>query len=247
MRHAAPRLPRSLTVLLGILVVLGLSTVTACKRKSTAPAVPAGGSTHFTGTIAGASVSGSIKITVATASPSAYEGATRSEATVTATGSVVIGSDPEVPLTGTYDTSTHALSITGGGYTFVGTYTAGTISGTFTGPSAVSGGFTVQTDPNSTVAVYIGTFTSTSGGASGNFNLVVNGTVITGLAVATDGTEVPLNGTLTNGTDVSIVNPGNGAAPPLATGTLNTFDHTMSGTFDDSAGNSGNWAGALAQ
>jgi hypothetical protein len=246
------RSPYGLAVPAMILVAaLGLSGCSKDTKSVTAP--PAPSSTTFVGTMAGATVSGSVTTVIAAAVSAPQPGATgaqdvlggtSAQSQVGVTGTLVIAGGATVSLTGTYDTVSKALSVTGGGYTFTGTFASGIITGAFTGPSSVTGGFTLSPSANGSVKVYIGTFTSTSGGASGNFNLVSSGTTLTGLAVTTGGSEIPLNGTLTSGTNVSIVNPGYPSGPPLATGTLNTTTHVMSGLFNDQAGNSGNWTSA---
>jgi hypothetical protein len=233
---------------------LALSGCGKDKKSPTAPTPP--GSTTFVGTMAGANVSGMVTVTIAATVSEPQPGAARAQGllgagaaqgSVGVTGTLAIAGGATSSLTGTYDTVAKTLAVTGGGYNLGGTLASGVISGAFTGPSSATGGFTLSHNASGSVKVYIGTFTSTSGGDSGRFNLVSNGTVLTGLAVTTGGTQIPLNGTLTDGTAVSIVNPGNPSGPPLATGTLDTGTHVMSGQFDDGAGNSGNWTSTIAQ
>lgn len=226
-----------------LVAALGLSGCSKDKKSVTAPAAPS--STTFIGTMAGATVSGSVTTTIAAAVSAAQPGATSAQGAVAVTGEMDIAGGATVTLAGTYDTDTKVQAVTGGGYTLTGTLASGTITGGFTGPGSVTGAFTQTPGASNSVNVYIGTFTSTSGGDSGNFNLVAKGTILTGIAVTTSGTQIPLNGTLTGGTAVSIVNPGNPSGPALATGTLNTTTHVMSGQFNDGAGNSGNWTSAI--
>ena len=221
------------------------------KPATTAP-LTAGTST-FTGTMAGATVSGSVTTTIATstlliASGSPKAGAYSTQSTIDVTGTLVIAGGPTVTLAGTYDTETKTLVVTGGGYTFTGSFASGIMTGAFTGPAGVSGGFSLSPSTNGSVKVYIGTYTSTTGGNSGNFNLAVSGTTLNGLAVdSPGGNQTPLSGTLTSGTDISLVNPYNPTGPPLATGTLNTSTNVMTGVFDSGNGNSGTWTSALSQ
>ncbi len=207
-----------------------------------APHNPAPGSTSFTGTMAGSNVSGSMTITVATDTPK-QESAYGTLHEIEATGTLDVTGTGSIDLSGVYHTDEHHIIISGGGYTFTGTFANGVISGTFTGPGN-SGSFTCSVDGSGTVKVYCGTFTSTTGGPGGNFNIVVDGTTITGIAVTTTGDQIPLSGTLTNGTEISVVNPANPSGPPLATGNLETVGDTVSGTYDDQKGDSGTWSGA---
>ena len=110
-------------------------------------------------------------------------------------------------------------------------------------PSPATGTFVlVLANSASSVHAYCGTFTSTSGGESGIFDFVTQGTTVDGIAYTSGGTEIRLQGTLA-GTGLTIINPLN-PGPFLATGTLNNSNNTVSGTYDDSAGNQGTWAGA---
>jgi hypothetical protein len=91
------------------------------------------------------------------------------------------------------------------------------------------------------VTSYCGTFTSTSGGASGKWTLASRGNQVHGEMVDSAGNQLPLDGTMT-GSTVSIVNPLAPAGPPLATGTLS--GSTLTGTFNTGS-NSGNWTATL--
>ena len=205
---------------------------------------PGTGSTTYSGTIAGSTTSGSLTLTVATTTPAPQQAGYRASAIVTASGTLVLtGGGGTVNLTGNYDTGTHLIGVTGGGWTLDGGLTTFGMEGNYSGPGGVTGVFSVQTQGSgaNVVGVYVGTFTSTSGGTSGNFNFSIKGSVLHGNAVDANGTVVALDGQYTAETGgVTVVHPAGGA--PLATGTI-LPNGTASGTYDDRNGNSGNWSG----
>ncbi|HEY2825625.1 MAG TPA: hypothetical protein VGI83_08780, partial [Gemmatimonadales bacterium] len=89
------------------------------------------------------SASGSLSITISSASLSIVAGPEASVAdalaSVSVTGTLKITGGASIPLSGTYDTGTHALSLTGGGYAFSGTFASGVLSGTITTPGGGTG------------------------------------------------------------------------------------------------------------
>lgn len=144
-----------------------------------------------------------------------------------------------VTLTGSYNASTRAISASGGGYSFSGTYDGSAVaSGTFNGPNASAGSFTARKS-NGSARAFCGTFTSQTGSDNGIFNIAIDGAAISGTATTEDGTVLTLSGAL-SGNAISISHPNGGS---LATGTLN--GSSVSGTFDDRAGNRGTWTGAV--
>ena len=148
-----------------------------------------------------------------------------------------------IAITGTYSTSSKAFSATGGGYTFDGAYDGSSrLQGTFTGPSSVSGTFLTERATNGPKA-YCGTFTSTTAGDNGIFNVTLHGAILFGTSTADAGAVLPLDGTV-SGSGVTVVNPNAPTGPPLAIGTVSTDGSSVAGTFDDGAGNMGNWQGA---
>jgi len=147
-----------------------------------------------------------------------------------------------IAITGTYNTSSRAFSATGGGYTFDGAYDGSSrLQGTFTGPS-LSGTFLTERATNGPKA-YCGTFTSSTAGENGIFNVTLHGAILFGIATGDAGTVLPLDGTV-SGSDVTVVNPNAPTGPPLATGTVSTDGSMVAGDFDDGAGNMGTWEGA---
>jgi hypothetical protein len=170
--------------------------IIGCKKDDT-PTNPGGGSVTYIGTLANANETGSITLVFSAAPSKLSPRVSSGTATIiTVSGSIKIAG-VTINLTGTYNTDTDSLVVSGGGYTFAGTYSDGNISGGYTGPNG-SGSFTAEvSSEGSTIKVYCGTYHETSPDTSrhGRFNLVVKGTVITGI---TDG-GLGLGGTLIDG------------------------------------------------
>lgn len=147
----------------GLKLVAALSTlafVTACGSgmldASRPPVVtPSGGggggaTAAYTGAIADSLHRGALAITVSGAS--------------SASGLLTFVGGPTVPVTGSADSATSSITVTGSGYTLTGTTHSGTVQGTYTGPSG-SGFFAAAADTltQMTHASYCGTYTSTNG------------------------------------------------------------------------------------
>ncbi|MFN0156433.1 MAG: hypothetical protein ACKVRP_00005 [Bacteroidota bacterium] len=208
-------------------LVLGLA-IAGCKDDEGTTDPPTNQPVTYVGTIANGTESGSISMTVA---PSKSTGINSG---VTGTLTIVSPSDTTITLTGTFTTDT--LAVTGGAYAFDGTLAGGSISGDYTGPNG-PGQFSAQPSTNNSVTVYAGTYTSsTISGNFGTFNIVINGTVITGFSVDSgSGESTTLTGTLT-GNNISILGG-------LAVGTL--AGTTVSGTYNNGSGDQGTWSGEL--
>lgn len=248
MHPSSSRSRRPFVATLSTLVALAALALAGCSNDNNAlvnPGGGGGGSTTYDGTISGPTTSGTLTVTVAISNPAPQPGPARARGTVTATGTLVISGGGTVALTGTHDDAAHVLAIAGGGWTFNGGTTGFGMEGTFSGPGGASGVFSIQRNGTGadTVIVVIGTYAATVGTGSGNFNISIRGTAVHGNAVDfTGGAPIPLDGTYTAGTGaISIVNPGNPSGPPLATGTLTGASAT--GTWDNSAGDSGTWTG----
>lgn len=183
-----------------------------------APSAPT--TTAYTGTMASASESGKLTL-------SATSGA------VSGALNLVSPGPSSVTLSGTLSGTSFTLA--GGGYTFTGTTSGSGVTGTYTGPNG-SGGFSLQAGPST--QVFVGTFTSTSGGMNGNFNIAINGGSLMGVAVSSDGSVTQLGGTATGGS-LSVTASGT----VIATGTVSGSN--ASGTYDNHQGNSGTWTGQL--
>ena len=212
---------------------------------------PPAGTTVFAGTMAGQTQSGTLALTVNTAAsglrvrPAADP--LRATATVNVTGVIELTGIAPISITGTYDTQTNTLTATGGGYSLTGTLSGNRLAGTWTGPAGASGAWSAQYSvaAGDTVRVFCGTFTSTSGGDDGWFNLVTSGTTVNGVAVsADDGTSISLTGTLTDAGAVDSVHVASSAVPGtiIARGVVNTTLGTAAGSFDTGT-NAGVWSG----
>jgi len=202
-----------------------------------------GDTTTFEGVIAGDSASGQlsgyVSLTVAAASlsvssPAVFDitGTSATAATVNVTGTLKIEGDGSISLTGSYDTSTHALSVSGGGYSFAGTFSNGAISGTFTAPGGGGGSFsTSSTSSGGTVYSFCGSAVPTGGQDGGaTFNLVINTGAGTakGYAASNDGVT-SLNGTATSSNwSISFVTVKQGE-PGTASGTFTSS--SLTGTY----------------
>jgi hypothetical protein len=216
-----------------LFLAAGVVGLTACGSSSTAPS----GSTTLVGVIADASESGVLTVTISTGTLAvlpragslvAFVSTTPAYAAalvgVDASGTLAIQGGASISLTGTYDTGTHGLSLSGGGYAFTGTYSNGVLSGTFTNPTGKTGGFSAQ--PGSTISVipYCGTY---AGAASGHWNVLLNSTnnVVSGIAVATSsGSPASIAGTASG-------NSWSGTYTPIGgTGGSGTWSMTLSGT-----------------
>jgi len=205
-----------------VVAVLGM-ILGACGKKSTEPKLANAYAGTFAGSSGGTGVSGSMTVDLGSATP---------------TGTLLI-SGTSIALTGTYDSSSQAVTLSGGGYSFSGARSGSILSGIFTAPGPITGGFVLIS--GASTRVYCGTSASaTPGGPTGMINLVINGSTIVGLAVKAQTGEVTvLNGTL-SGTTITIPNPGDPSST-FATGTLNAGPDTLSGTYDDGAGDTGTW------
>ncbi len=157
------------------------------------------------------------------------------------TGSLNYAGAAAAALSGTYDATTDALSLSGSGFTLDGVFDGvDRLEGTMTG--AASGTFV--TTKAKTAAAYCGTYTQTAGGADdGTFSFVIAGATVRGTAVSSqDGSVIPLDGTF-SGSTINIFIPGSTTAPYLATGTKSGT--SVSGTFDNQTGGTGTWTGAV--
>jgi hypothetical protein len=155
----------------------------------------------------------------------------------TVTGSLSYDGGAAVALSGSYDDATDILALTGGGYTFGGSFDgvdriegimSGTASGSFVATKAAS------------AKAYCGTY---DGDDQGTFSFVIAGSVVRGSAVSSvNGPNAPiaLDGTI-SGSTISIHAPGSSAG--FATGTLSGTN--VSGTWDDGQGSTGTWSGSV--
>jgi hypothetical protein len=164
------------------------------------------------------------------------------------TGTVELAGGGTITITGTWDTTTGAVSLSGGGYSFTGTYSAGRLTGSFTGPG-VEGVFELRlTSSSSAVTIYCGTFTGRDksgtdddGPDDGTWNMAVGTGSLNGAGVSDGGTAFAFEGTR-SGNSVSISISGVTASGTLA-GSANEF---VNGNYTVLTGGSGTFQGSAA-
>jgi len=132
---------------------------------------PTGGTpTTFTGTVVGttSASSGSFSVTItSSAASSAVASATperlsnRPLSTSTASGTLTLAGGASVALSGTYDSTTNAVNLTGGGFTLIGIVSTPTgllhaFLGSFTGPNGASGTFSSLSSDQGAITPYCG-------------------------------------------------------------------------------------------
>jgi 3D (Asp-Asp-Asp) domain-containing protein len=187
--------------------------------------------------------SGSVELTIEAASLSspAPTGPALSSP-VNVTGSLKFSGVASVGLSGTYETTTKAVTVTGGGYALDGAFDGiDRLEGTYTGPAGASGTFV--TTKSTQAAAFCGTYAANDQSDAGTFSFVITGTKVRGNAVSSvDQTLIPLDGAI-SGNNITIYFPGTQVA--LATGTRSGSN--VSGTFDDQQGTAGTWAGSTCQ
>ncbi len=152
-------------------------------------------------------------------------------AAVTVTGTITVpSSGATISLTGTYDPSTGAFTVSGGGYSLTGTYSKGVVQGTATTPAG-SASFVAMIGDGSAVTRYCGTYESAIK-ETGTFNLVVKG----GIAYVVVSGGMTLSGTV-SGSAISLKDDHGRTVPGTISGT------SVSGTFENDDGK-GTWTGS---
>jgi hypothetical protein len=158
-------------------VAAGQATITAtaqAKSGTLAMTVSIAAATTFQGTLAGgAGQSGTFTVTIQTGiSPSAFVRNVHTLASETgASGTLtLINGSGAATLTGTFDSLTNALKLSGGGFVLTGAISQGAASGTYTGPSSTSGGFAGLDSTRNTVTLMCGTYSGANTG-TGIWNL----------------------------------------------------------------------------
>ncbi len=160
--------------------------------KTTAPALPAPGSTTFVGILTNTTQTGRLTVVISTASLAApirveragHYLASRSAAAVGATGTLDFGSTP-LELTGTYNQASDSLNLSGGGYTLEGVVDLSgprpSLKGAYGGPQG-TGGFGCARGTYATVQFYCGTYMNDSTTMHGVFHFTVSDTTLVGIA-----------------------------------------------------------------
>ena len=166
---------------------------------------------------------------------SAYE---KQQAIVQASGTITIVGGQTILLTGTYDTVTQMINLSGGGYTLTGTVGTNngvlTFSGTYMGPNG-AGGFVTEKvlqrppQPNQ-ITAYCGTYVESGDNGTWNFTVSNSGSLYGQYASTVDGEGGILTGevTGTNPLTVSGIDPGDGT-PFSATITNGSVSGTYTG------------------
>ena len=208
---------RPLSRLLSATALVVLASGAACKSDS-GVAGPTTLEGQYKGTMAGESgptFSASLDLTVAAGT----------------TGTIKpVGAAP-ISVTGTYDASTKAVAVSGGGYTIAGTIDdSGKLLGTYMHSTAEGRAVAFQHTTASPVTVFCGTYT---GDADGIWNLVRRGTSLSGAYNNVDGSDGYLTGTVT-GSSVNLTIEYGGTATGTLSGT------TASGSWSD-VGVAGSW------
>lgn len=216
-----------------------MSVVAGCGGSSspTTPS-PAPASTTFQGTIAGSgNQSGTLNVTiqsqVAAVRPLLHLTlvATLHAQSVSASGSVHVAGGNTTSLTGTFDTATKAVRLSGGGFAFSGSASGPVVTGTYTAPGGASGAFATRSTASGAVTSYCGNVFG-SGASSNEVTGIFNFTVSEASGA--------LSGTFTIGAD----NPptiGTLTGQVSGTAVIITFTATA-GRF---AGESGTIAGTI--
>jgi hypothetical protein len=231
---------------LGVVAALGLLAFAGCSDDETSPTTPnnPGGSNSITMT--GAAVSGTANSALTVVINSATLAAplrTRLayKTVVTASGTLTpVGGSP-VALSGTYDTDTDALMLTGSGYDLVGqadtTGSNDAILGGWDGPGGPGLFGCAQGTSSSPVTTICGTYMSdTSTEPDGNFDILITGSECAGIAFPADGSPFQtFEGTVGDGT---------GTSKTLElVGTEGTYTLNVGGTWDTATNDVSGWWG----
>jgi hypothetical protein len=122
---------------------------------STTPTGPSSSTTFQGSIVSGGGQTGAVTVTIQTIVAAA---SVRPLAVSSATGSVHFVGGVTISLSGSYDSTTGAVNVSGSGFAFTGTISGGVLSGTFSGPNDSSGAFSSLNATTSTVAVYCGRY-----------------------------------------------------------------------------------------
>ena len=232
-----------------VLAVAGLAVATVGCGGGYGGGGGGGGATaSYLGTISGpAGAGGALRVNVTSGGGGGGYGATSSSmkvlaaATESATGTLTL-SGCTVSLAGTFDGSSLALQGSGacGTFNLAGMLSGGDIEGTASG-AGKNWEFVVLPDSGSSVArVLCGTWTELQNGApdgaTGAFDLVVEGSTLAGVTLDGQNTPLLLSGTVMSGTSVTVTSQGQ----TIATGTISGSG--AAGTYDFD-GSQGTWQG----
>ena len=168
------------------------------------------------------------------------------------TGTATLSDGTTADLTGTWDTETGEISVSGDGFLFEGTMENGSLTSTFTGPS-IDGLFSLQVGAPADLAVYCGTFTGRQpeelpdGGngtapSNGTWNLVVGSATVQLIGIAgEEGNPILAEGSRSGSTVTISVTGGS------ATGTITgDDDEFVNGEYSTVGGDAGQFRGSVA-
>lgn len=229
------------TLVLFSIALLFVLAIAGCKEDTPAGPGPSPGITVFVGTLANSAETGSMRLTFSSAIAKYSPFYIASPETVISVSGTVTINGTVITLTGTYDTETTGLQVSGGGYTFSGTLSDGHITGTYTGPNGPGGFSAAPSSTDGSVKVYCGTSHETSPDTSnhGRFNLVISGTEVSG--ITDDGLE--LGGSVSGSTvSVTIFGTAIGSGTISGTSIINgTYSFTNEVTY------TGTWEAELCE
>jgi len=200
-----------------------LAGAAACHKDSTGPSGGGGdanlGSYYgvFGASTGSASVGGTVVIVIV---------ASGASGTLTPEGAAGIA------LTGSYNSGTGAVAVSGGGHSLTGTITSGELDGTYAGPGGAGSFGTHKGASPSDVVLFCGSY---DGDASGVWNLAKTGNSLVGAYADDGGGSARLTGTL-SGSAISLTFSGGTASGTLASAT------SMTGNWTAGAA-SGTWTG----
>ena len=218
-----------------------------------------GGSTSdsYDGTFASADFSGTVAVTVPTASAAIAAPVTgpapsfdlNGAMTINVTATLHITGGGTVNLTGTLNGV--ALALAGSNYTFSGTLSgSGTnrqISGTFTDPNGNTGTFSVHVSANGAHAkAYCGAYAGTDNGSpdGGTFNLVIGSEGNGGAIIVNASGDAGYLAARTVSSQLQMYDP---AAPNISIAQTTTYNSTnVAGSYDNQQGATGTFSGSVA-
>jgi hypothetical protein len=165
-----------------VAIVSSLLGLTACGGGGTSPtspsptptATPAAVTTTLAGTLAGsAGQSGTFTAAIQAAVALKASGAHSLTAAAAAGTLTLINGGATSALTGTFETSTGALTLSGGGFLLNGMVAGGAASGTYTGPNDSSGRFAGFDSSSNPVKVFCGRYSGSDTG-TGTWNIEIS-------------------------------------------------------------------------
>lgn len=251
-------------VLLGLFLAIALGMLAWAGCSDDNPTSPGGGTPTPTTSMSGAFVSGTangpMSVSISSASlASRLHGGRVSTTVVTATGSIKPIGGGTISLTGSYNTDTDTLGLSGSGYVFTGqadtTGGVDVITGSWTGPGGPGVFGCGEGTASNPVGAYCGSYENDAGTDTGNFDFLAIGDEFSGIVFPSDGSEPSVFEGAISGTGTVRNIDGLGQVGDLeliVTGTLNTTTGAVAGTWETRDVNLivvdfGTWMGARCQ